>query len=91
LKTITFNATKGGTGKSTLSIIALNALTGAGYKCLAIDTDMINHSLSFYFNSGIPFEQINLRRFKRFKLANDRLVTKDIFIHLRGWKVPSFH
>jgi chromosome partitioning protein len=58
LKTITFNSTKGGTGKSTLSIITLNALAGAGYKCLAIDTDMINHSLSFYFNSGIPFETI---------------------------------
>ena len=58
MKTITFNATKGGTGKSTLSIITLNALTGAGFKCLAIDTDMINHSLSFYYNSGIPFEQI---------------------------------
>jgi chromosome partitioning protein len=58
MKTITFNSTKGGTGKSTLSIITLNALAGAGYKCLAIDTDMINHSLSFYFNSGIPFESI---------------------------------
>ena len=32
--------------------------------------------------------QINLRRFKRFKFVNDRLVTKDIFICLRGWKVP---
>lgn len=32
--------------------------------------------------------QINLRRFKRFKFVNDRLVTKDIFIHLRVWKVP---
>jgi chromosome partitioning protein len=58
VKTITFNSTKGGTGKSTLSIITLNALAGAGYKCLAIDTDMINHSLSFYFNSRIPFETI---------------------------------
>ncbi len=58
MKTIAFNMTKGGTGKSTLSIITLNALTGAGYKCLAIDTDIINHSLSFYFNSGIPFEEI---------------------------------
>ena len=61
MKTITFNATKGGTGKSTLSIITLNALTGAGFKCLAIDTDMINHSLSFYFNGGIPFEQIQAK------------------------------
>ena len=58
MKTIIFNSTKGGTGKSTLSIITLNALAGAGYKCLAIDTDMINHSLSFYFNRGISFESI---------------------------------
>jgi chromosome partitioning protein len=58
VKTFTFNSTKGGTGKSTLSIITLNALASAGYKCLAIDTDMINHSLSFYFNSRIPFETI---------------------------------
>lgn len=61
MKTITFNASKGGTGKSTLSIITLNALTGAGYKCLAVDTDMINHSLSFYFNTGIPFEKIQVK------------------------------
>jgi chromosome partitioning protein len=53
MKTIAVNSTKGGTGKSTLSIFFLNALTLAGYKCLAIDTDMINHSLSFYYNTGI--------------------------------------
>jgi chromosome partitioning protein len=58
LKTITFNSTKGGTGKSTLSVIMVNALANAGYKCLAIDTDMINHSLSFYFNTNIPFDTI---------------------------------
>lgn len=58
MKTVSFNATKGGTGKSTLSIITLNALTASGYKCLAIDTDMVNHSLSFYYNAGIPFDTI---------------------------------
>jgi chromosome partitioning protein len=52
MKTITVNSTKGGTGKSTLSIILVNVLSGAGYKCLAVDADMINHSLSFYYNSG---------------------------------------
>ena len=61
MKTISFNATKGGTGKSTLSIITLNALTASGYKCLAIDTDMINHSLSFYYNDGIPFDTIQAK------------------------------
>lgn len=76
MKTITFNATKGGTGKSTLSIITLNALTGAGYKCLAIDTDMINHSLSFYFNSGIPFEQIQAKNI--FKVFTGEAITDNV-------------
>ena len=58
MKVISFNATKGGTGKTTLSIITLNALTADGFKCLAIDTDMINHSLSFYYNTGIDFDTI---------------------------------
>lgn len=58
MKTISFHTTKGGTGKSTLSIITINSLISAGYKCLAIDTDTANHSLSFYYNSGIPFETI---------------------------------
>jgi chromosome partitioning protein len=58
MKTITVNSTKGGTGKSTLSVILVNALSGAGYKCLAVDADMINHSLSFYYNSGIDFRTI---------------------------------
>lgn len=76
MKTITFNATKGGTGKSTLSIITLTALTGAGYKCLAIDTDMINHSLSFYFNSGIPFEQIQAKNI--FKIFTGEAITENV-------------
>jgi chromosome partitioning protein len=58
MKTIAINSTKGGTGKSTLSVLLTNALAGAGYKCLAIDADMINHSLSFYYNSGIDFRTI---------------------------------
>lgn len=67
MKTISFNSTKGGVGKSSLAIITLNALTTSGYKCLAIDTDMINHSLSFYFNAGIPYETIKKKNvFKAF-------------------------
>jgi chromosome partitioning protein len=58
MRTITLNSTKGGTGKSTLSIVLINALSNMGYRCLAMDTDMINHSLSFYFNAGIPYETI---------------------------------
>ncbi|MDR2534620.1 MAG: ParA family protein [Treponema sp.] len=58
MKTIAVNSIKGGTGKTTISIILLNALTGAGCKCLAIDADLANNSLSFYYNSGIPYERI---------------------------------
>jgi len=58
MKTVSFNAFKGGTGKTTLSIITINALMAQGFKCLAIDADIINHSLSFYYNSGIPFDTI---------------------------------
>jgi chromosome partitioning protein len=58
MKTIALNSIKGGTGKSTLSIITVNALSQAGCRCLAIDTDMSNHSLSFYFNGGVPYETI---------------------------------
>jgi chromosome partitioning protein len=58
MQTITLGSIKGGSGKSTLSIIMVNALSRAGYRCLAIDTDMSNHSLSFYFNGGIPYETI---------------------------------
>jgi len=61
MKVISFNATKGGTGKSTLSIITVNGLIRAGFKVLAIDTDTVNHSLSFYFNAGIPFDTIQQR------------------------------
>jgi hypothetical protein len=32
MKTIAINSIKGGTGKSTLSVLLVNALTGAGYK-----------------------------------------------------------
>jgi chromosome partitioning protein len=57
-KVVSFNATKGGTGKTTLSIITINVMAALGFKCLAIDTDMINHSLSFYYNTGISFDTI---------------------------------
>jgi chromosome partitioning protein len=53
MKTIAINSIKGGTGKSTLSILLINALTKAGFRCLVIDADAGNNSLSFYINSGM--------------------------------------
>jgi chromosome partitioning protein len=52
VKTIAINSIKGGTGKTTVAILFINALTKAGYRCLVIDADASNNSLSFYFNDG---------------------------------------
>jgi chromosome partitioning protein len=52
VKTIAINSIKGGTGKSSLSVIFVNALTGAGFRCLVIDADASNNSLSFYFSDN---------------------------------------
>jgi chromosome partitioning protein len=56
MKTIAVNSIKGGTGKSTLSVLFINALAGAGYKCLVIDADASNNSLSFYFDDSAGLE-----------------------------------
>jgi chromosome partitioning protein len=50
MKTIAINSVKGGTGKSTLAVLLINALSGAGFRCLAVDADSSNNSLSFYLN-----------------------------------------
>ena len=50
MKTIAINSIKGGTGKSTLAALLIKALTGAGFKFLAIDADSSNHSVSFFLN-----------------------------------------
>jgi len=56
MKTIAINSIKGGTGKSTLAVLLINALTGAGFRCLAIDADSSNHSVSFFL---IDHETVN--------------------------------
>jgi chromosome partitioning protein len=56
MKTIAINSIKGGTGKSTLSVLFIKALIGAGYKCLVIDADASNNSLSFYLDNSTGLE-----------------------------------
>jgi chromosome partitioning protein len=58
MKTVAINSIKGGTGKSTLSILLVNALAGAGYKVLVMDTDASNNSLSFHFGEGVTYEMV---------------------------------
>jgi chromosome partitioning protein len=57
MKIIAVNSIKGGSGKSTLTAVLLNALSRAGYRCLAIDADASNNSLSFYFDDLAELEQ----------------------------------
>jgi chromosome partitioning protein len=54
MKTIAINSIKGGTGKSTLTVILLNALSSSGFRCLVIDADASNNSLSFYCLENEP-------------------------------------
>jgi chromosome partitioning protein len=48
MKVITVSSIKGGTGKTTTSILVANALSSEGYRVLVIDMD-IQNSLSFYY------------------------------------------
>ncbi|MDR3142467.1 MAG: ParA family protein [Tannerellaceae bacterium] len=57
MKTIAINSVKGGTGKTTLAVLLINALTNAGYRCLGIDADASNNSLSAYFDNNEPAGQ----------------------------------
>ncbi|GHT98557.1 chromosome partitioning protein ParA [Spirochaetia bacterium] len=52
MKVISVNSIKGGTSKTTLSILFINALTKTGYRCLVIDADASNNSLSAYLTNG---------------------------------------
>ena len=56
MKTIAINSVKGGTGKSTLAVLFINALTKAGFRCLCIDADASNHSLSFHLSDSNLYE-----------------------------------
>jgi chromosome partitioning protein len=56
MKTIAINSIKGGTGKTTLAVLLTNALTKAGFRCLCIDADASNHSLSFHLSDRKLYE-----------------------------------
>jgi chromosome partitioning protein len=58
MKTLAINSIKGGTGKSTVAALMVNALSGAGYKYLAIDADASNHSLSFHLDTAPAGEMV---------------------------------
>jgi chromosome partitioning protein len=83
MKTIAINSIKGGTGKSTLAILFINALTRAGYKCLVMDADSSNHSLSFFLNEKEVINPIEDKTiFHLFMGEPIRSCTKTINEHL---------
>ena len=57
MKTIAAHSIKGGSGKTTMAAVSINALSGAGYRCLAIDADASNNSLSFHLDDSPELEQ----------------------------------
>jgi chromosome partitioning protein len=61
MKTIAINSIKGGTGKSTIAALLVNTLTTSGFRCLVIDADASNHSLSFLLDNK---EMINANQDK---------------------------
>lgn len=69
MKVIAINSIKGGTGKSTLSIILVNALAGAGYKCLVIDADASNNSMSFHLYENPEIETIKQKNILDYRLS----------------------
>jgi chromosome partitioning protein len=56
MKTIAIHSIKGGTGKTTLAVLFINALVSSGFRCLAVDADASNNSLSFYLNEKETLE-----------------------------------
>ena len=82
MKTITSYSIKGGSGKSTLTVLMTNAISRAGYRSLVLDADPSNHSLSSYFDE--PASPTRLT-------ANEKLAAqgKTIFNLFMGDKIED--
>ena len=82
MKTIAVNSVKGGTGKSTLAVILTDALTGAGHRCLVMDADASNNSLSSYFGDSAVLVQsktiFDLFMWGKLRIALSGLTTASI-------------
>lgn len=58
MQILTFNSFKGGPGKSTFTILFTNFLKATGKKVLIWDIDIVNHTLSYFFDTGLPESEI---------------------------------
>ena len=82
MKTIAIHSIKGGTGKSTMSVLLANALSGAGYDCLVIDADASNNSLSFYLDDSTGLDLMEGKK-TIFNLFAGETKAEDCIIKIR--------
>jgi chromosome partitioning protein len=83
MKVITFSSIKGGTGKSSLSILTSNYLSKVGYKVLCIDLD-IQNSFTFYHFPENTESNKNIFNALITENLKDNII-KDLFISM----IPS--
>jgi chromosome partitioning protein len=62
MKIITFSSIKGGTGKSSLTILTANYTAAAGHRVLVIDLDLQNSATSYYLDESELAERHNVAR-----------------------------
>lgn len=62
MRTITFASIKGGTGKSSLSILTANLLASRGSRVLVIDMDVQNSTTFYYLDRAEEVDQRNVAR-----------------------------
>jgi chromosome partitioning protein len=60
MKTICFSSLKGGTGKSSLSILTANHVAAAGYQVLVVDLDIQNSATFYYLDRPEDAERKNI-------------------------------
>lgn len=60
MKSICFSSIKGGTGKSSLTILTANRAAAAGYKVLVIDLDLQNSTTFYYLDNPELAERKNI-------------------------------
>lgn len=60
MKTVSFSSIKGGTGKSSLTILSANYLAAAGYHVLVADFDIQNSITAYYLDSPDAADRKNI-------------------------------
>jgi len=75
MKTICFSSIKGGTGKSSLSILTANYAAAAGYRVLVVDLDIQNSATFYYLDDPEAAERRNVAMAIRTNNAAGNILT----------------